>query len=45
MERLVFYAVGFVGKINHLKTFATFLGGRHMSVVQGWHTTAQQRSM
>jgi|GEM_PF-3832417 len=35
MERLVFYAVGFVGEINHLKTFATFLGGRSMSVVQG----------
>ena len=32
---LVFYAVGFVGEINHLKTFATFLGGRSMSVVQG----------
>jgi len=35
MERLVFYAVGFVGEIKHLKTFATFLGGRSMSVVQG----------
>jgi hypothetical protein len=35
MERLVFYAVAFVGEINHLKTFATFLGGPSMSVVQG----------
>jgi hypothetical protein len=35
MERLVFYAVGFVSEINHLKTFATFLSGRSMSVVQG----------
>jgi hypothetical protein len=32
---LVYYAVGFLGKINHLRTFATFLGGRRMSVVQG----------
>jgi hypothetical protein len=35
MEHLVFYAVGLVGEINHLKTFATFLGGRSKSVVQG----------
>jgi hypothetical protein len=33
--RFVFYAVGFVGEMNHLKTFTTFLGGPSMSVVQG----------
>ena len=41
--RFVFYAVGFVGEINHLKTFTTFLAGPSMSVVQGLATTARQR--